>query len=214
MIETQWDLLISFLTHSAFASCIFRKSLCGDNEFAISSQIRRRRCKGRGESVRGEKGLWGRGADMSRLSWGLDFICDISTQGMDRRQAGLHGAVALVTYSSEAKGTHRRQQNSLCSKYSSLSLSLSLTSTPSLLRKPLFLSSISSFHSLPLSNKTWPPARWWCHGCHGDGSLAATGLCGEGEVRGKGNYGSLMKQFLSLSFDYKFENAHMSKLFL
>lgn len=124
MIETQWDLLISFLTHSAFASCIFRKSLCGDNEFALCSQIRRRRCKGRGESVRGEKGLWGRGADMSRLSWGLDFICDISTQGTDRRQAGLHGAVALVTYSSEAKGTHRRQQNSLCSKYSSLSLLL------------------------------------------------------------------------------------------
>lgn len=154
MIETQWDLLISFLTHSAFASCIFRKSLCGDNEFAISSQIRRRRCKGRGEGVRGEKGLWGRGADMS---WGLDFICDISTQGMDRRQAGLHDAVALVTYSNEAKGTHRRQQNPLCSKYSSLSLSL-FYFHPLPPSQPLFLSSISSFHSLSLS-RTKPDHR-------------------------------------------------------
>lgn len=79
------------------------------------------------------------------------------TPGMDRRQAGLHAAVALVTYSNEARVSTDTAKSSLLRIQ--LSLSLSFPSTPlSFLplppSQPLFLSSISSFHSLRLSNKT------------------------------------------------------------
>lgn len=92
---------------------------------------------------------------------------------VDWRQAGLRVAAALVTNGSA------RQANVL------LFLPM-LSSQPCLFYPPfpLFIHSLVS--------KTWPPARRWCHGCHGDRSLTATKLCRDGEVSEEGNHGSSM----------------------
>lgn len=164
--------ILSYLISHTFWVCFVHdsKSLCSANEFTISYKIRRWRCKGKGLTA--EVQIWPGCPKALNSSVRL-------TQGMDSRQAGLHAAVALVTCSNEARVSTDTSKISLFFFH------------PLPLSQPFFLSSISSFHSLPLSNKTWPPARCWCHGCHRDRSLTAARLCNEREVRGRGNYGSL-----------------------
>lgn len=174
MNDTQWHSLIFNFSHIPHL-------LCALQQIPLSNNY-----KGKGQVARGEMewgtGYWGVG--MARLSYGPDFIYEAYTR--DGSQAGRPTCCSCPGNIQQwSKGIHRHQQN----------LSIFLPPPLSFLPLPpsqtLFLSSISSFHSLPLLNKTWPPARCWCHGCHSDRSRIATGLCRKGEVRGKGNYGSL-----------------------
>lgn len=98
--------ILSYLISHTFRICFvhYCKSLCSDNEFTISYQIRRRRCKGKG-SERSD----GVGHCLLRCRYGQAvFKPWLHLWGLHRgwiagKQAGLHAAVALVTYSNEAR---------------------------------------------------------------------------------------------------------------
>lgn len=146
--------ILSYLICHTFRVCFMHycKSLCGDNEFTISYQIRRRDCEGKGEEVRGEmgRGAAGWGADMARLSWGPDFIYEAHTG--DGSQAGRPTCCSCPgNIERWSEGIYRHQQNPLCSEHVSLSLSLALffPSTPSLISSPpSFTTSLFILHFL------------------------------------------------------------------
>lgn len=92
MNDAQWHSLIFNFSHIPHL-------LCALQQIPLSNNY-----KGKGQVARGEMergtGYWGAG--MARLSYGPTSSMRL-TQGMDHRQAGLHAAVALVTYSNEAR---------------------------------------------------------------------------------------------------------------
>lgn len=113
-------------------------------------------------------------AEMARVFYGPDFIYEVCAR--DGSQAGRPTCCSCPGNIQQwSKGSRRHQQNLF-------------TFQPLPSCKTLYLPFPPFIQSL--SEKTWPPARCWCHGCHRNRSLTPTRLNREGEVRGKSNYGS------------------------
>lgn len=180
MNETQWDPLIFNFSHTArFALYITANPYAVVMDLQLAS-------KKEGGAVRVIRGGALAAEVQIRPGCPKAPTSSLRLYTGDGSQAGLRAAVALVTYSDGARVSTDTSKISLFSfhplSHFFPSLLCSLSFYPPF---PLFIHSLSR-------TKTWPPARCLCHGCHSDRSLTAGGGAVEGEVRGKGNYGSLL----------------------